>query len=206
MEITDIPIENSDKELKTYKKNLKFIENFEGLDSFTDSYKTVDLVEEDVKEAIDDDIDDNSNSEQSCSIVKEVKKNQVKIQENFEQGDSREAGKAVAGLKQAAEGIGQVSGQVKGAMQGVLQSAFSTLSKPEFQEQAKKQIDTYTGLVVDSITRTIANPSHQHKVDEYIIKPFWDLYVIPFIDMYVVFLILYYIIFILTMIWIRKSR
>ena len=204
MEISNLPIDNSDKELKTYKKNLKFIENFEGLDSFTDTYKTVDLVEEDVKEAVDVD-DDDSNSEQSCSIPKEVKKNQVRIQENFQSGDNKDAANAIKGLMQAAQGFQGVAKGLTGSIKGVISNTMETLSSPEFQEQAKKQIDTYTGIALDSVTRSIANPSHQHKVDEYIIKPFWDLYVIPFIDMYVVFLILYYIIFILTMIWIRKS-
>lgn len=202
MNIEDIA-NNKMKNLKTYKKNLKFIEKFDGIDNVSNLYQKVESNEN---------IENNNlYSEDSClpSIPIIKSKNEEKeveeIVENFQVSDNKDAGKAVEGLKTAAVGASNIANQMKSKMASVIGTAIETLQKPEFKEKVKEQVDSYAGIVVDSVSRTLADPSHQHKVDEYIVKPFWDLYIIPFIDMYVIFLILYYIIFIVTMIWVRKN-
>tara|TARA_E500000178_G_C16925091_1_gene709050 strand:- start:65 stop:694 length:630 start_codon:yes stop_codon:yes gene_type:complete len=192
--------------LKTYKKNLKFIENFEAIDTYSGSFQEIDQIEKEVEDQPDVTYDqkDSEDSEQSCSVSKTVSKKSKNI-EGFLNADNKDAANAVKGLVQAAQGIQGVAKGLSGAIGGVISTTMETLSKPEFQEQVKKQVDVYTSLGVDSVARAIANPDHQHKVEQYIVKPFWDLYVIPFIDMYVIFLILYYVIFMITMIWISKS-
>lgn len=197
MNVEDLANNCSVNNLKTYKKNLKFIEKFEGIDNISNLYEKVDSTKNEENNNLD--------SEESCLPSVPIIKSKEKVIENFESSDNKEAGEAIQGLKTAAVGASNIANQMKSKMVSVIGTAIETLQKPEFKEKVKEQVDSYTGIVVDSVSRTLADPSHQHKVEEYIVKPFWDLYIIPFIDMYVIFLILYYIVFIVTMVWVRKN-
>ncbi len=197
MNVEDLANNCSVNNLKTYKKNLKFIEKFEGIDNISNLYQEVECTKNHEN--------NNLESDESCLPSVPVIKSREEVVENFEVSDNKEVGKTVEGLKTAAVGASNIANQMKSTMVSVIGTAIETLQKPEFKEKVKEQVDSYSGIVVDSVSRTLADPSHQHKVDEYIVKPFWELYVIPFIDMYVIFLILYYIIFIVTMIWVRKN-
>lgn len=182
MKLNDNPIvifdhNSSSENLKTYKKNIKFIEKFDAFDSDSDF----------------------------CLLSPELKKNSNNVIENFQLSDNKFASKTIDGLNVVAKGADEIAGKMKNSMSGIIGSAIENLQKPEFKDKVKNIVDDYSGIIVDSISRTLADPSHQHKVDEYIVKPFWDLYIIPFIDMYVIFLIMYYVIFMTTMIWIRKN-
>ena len=59
-------------------------------------------------------------------------------------------------------------------------------------------------MIRDTLIKVLSDPNSQHRVDEYIVKPVWDMYVIPFIDLYVIFMILYFVIFVLVTIWIVR--
>lgn len=97
----------------------------------------------------------------------------------------------------------------------VMAGAANAIESSEFKHNIRQignyvKSEEFQGDIVDpirdSIIRSLSDPSHQHRVDEYIIKPIWDLYIIPFVDIYVVFLIFYYIMTVITVIYLTRVR
>lgn len=199
------------KDLKTLSKNKKIdkLETFEALDNMTNKYESVEDLKynevKDVKETTKQSSEEES--EEEILAIESHSDLEGKVIENFQSND---AGAAATSIIAAAGKLGDglkplVTEAIKNSKELVAKGV-EELNSAEIKSSIKATTDSYVDLLRDSLTRSLADPDHQHRVDEYIIKPIWDLYLIPFIDMYVVFLILYYIIFVITIIWVIQSK
>jgi hypothetical protein len=186
--------------LKTYKKiQLEFLE---GIDNISNNYQSVEFDDETEPKKTES---SENNLYDLCLSPPEPNKKSNDVIENFLISDNKLAKTTIKDLVSVANNANIIAGKMKNSMDGIVGTAIENLKKPEIKVNIKNIVDDYSEIIIDSISRTLADPSRQHKVDKYIVKPFWDLYIIPFIDMYVVFLIMYYVIFMLTMVWIRKN-
>lgn len=219
MNLKDLANESTVYEQKTLKNNsILEVESFEAIDAFSDNYENIENAEESnhIEQSINQDDSNNEvvsqSNEEIPSQLKQPSCKPRKIEnfinteesliENFEVTDT----KKVAALSNA---IGTVTESIKPLSKEVIvqgKAIVAAANSPEMKEAVGKTIEDYFTIARDSITKVFADPDHQHRIDEYVVKPIWDLYVIPFIDMYVIFLILYYIIFIITVIWLLRSK
>lgn len=140
--------------------------------------------------------------------VMKIEEKKEPLVENFFGGgkkNPKQAAKQVVNtMKQIAK---QAAPMVQTAIKeskAVVEATLETINKKEFKAKVQKTSEDYLIMMRDTLIKVLSDPNSQHKVDEYIVKPVWDLYVIPFIDLYVIFMILYFVIFVLVTIWIVR--
>jgi len=147
-----------------------------------------------------------SNHLDSNQVMK-VEEGKKPLVENFfgRKKNSKQAAKHVVNtVKQIAK---QAAPMVQTAIKeskAVVEATLETINKNEFKARVQKTSEDYMIMIRDTLIKVLSDPNSQHRVDEYIVKPVWDMYVIPFIDLYVIFMILYFVIFVLVTIWIVR--
>ncbi len=190
-------------------KNNEF-EGFEANES-DNNYQTFDL-------KIDNTIEKKSNNSM-CNAPNFLKVNDIDKESNKENNKEPVIEKFFGGRRrspkksaqQIVSTVGQIAKQaapiVKAAIKdskAVVQATLDTINRDEFKSKVQKTTENYMIMARDTLIKVLSDPNSQHRVDEYIVKPLWDMYLIPFIDLYVLFMILYFVVFILVTIWIVR--